>query len=390
MKTPTEKHTRPLQGTWQVYRREIEARMATKGYLVSLLVLGLLMFGLTVGLDFAGKPKTSSVAACGAPAADFGPAPSGARLVPCPDLDAARRLTADRKAEAAAAVTADHVTVVLRGDTPDQARAVALALGRAWATNHAYALQHIDTAALDQAVVQAGPRLDTVGAGVGAAEISGLISMIVVLFMQIVGQGSAIAQGVVEEKSTRIVEVLLATVSPLQLMVGKVAGIATAAVVQVAAMLGAMLGARGLFPDAGGSLPGTAALLSAGFWFLLSFALFAGLFAAAGSLVSRPEDLQTVLMPLVLLTLAPVAVAVAAVQSLSSSWVQIVQYVPPFSGLLMPLQAGAGNVSLPQQAAAAAVTIAATAVTMRLAARVYRNSILRVGAAVRWRQALAA
>ncbi|MEU6011143.1 hypothetical protein [Streptomyces sp. NPDC047453] len=64
-------------------------------------------------------------------------------------------------------------------------------------------------------------------------------------------------------------------------------------------------------------------------WFLLTFAMFASLYAAAGSLVSRPEDLQGVLTPVMVLALAPVGVATAAAAHLSAPWVSVVQYIPP-------------------------------------------------------------
>ncbi|MFJ4188909.1 ABC transporter permease [Kitasatospora sp. NPDC089509] len=385
----TPKH-RSWAGTRLVYRREIEARMATKGFLISMVALALVMFGLLVGLGFATAPKTSTVAVCGAPAEAFGPPPPGIRLQPCDDLAAARTRTGDQDVDAAVVAQGDRVTVLVRADTGDQAKAAATALAHGWATERAYRQQHVDTALLERTVAGSGPALLTVGDGHSVVQVGAAVSLVIMLFMQIIGQGSVIAQGVVEEKSTRIVEVLLATVTPLQLMVGKVAGIVTAAVVQVGAMMGAVVAARAVMGDQSTTLPGTGALAATVLWFLLSFLLFAGLFAAAGSLVSRPEDLQGVLMPVVLLAIAPVGLAAAAAASLNAGWVQVLQYVPPFSGLLMPLQSAVGNVSLAQQLAAAALTLLVTAGCLTLAARIYRNSILKVGAAVRWRHALTA
>ena len=138
------------------------------------------------------------------------------------------------------------------------------------------------------------------------------------------------------------------------------------------------------------ALPGTAALISGISWFLLSFVLFAFLFAAAGSLVSRPEELQSVLAPIMMLLMAPMAVAIAAANSPTSTWVDIVRYIPPFCGMLMPLQASIGAVTVEQQLIAAAVMLLTTAGCAWLGARVYRNSVLKIGARVGWRQALAA
>ncbi|MFJ4842516.1 ABC transporter permease [Streptomyces sp. NPDC088746] len=380
-----------LSDVWLVYRREIDARLRSKGYFIGMLFMVIAVFGLVAGLYYANAPKTHTVAVCGAPAQSFGPAPPGISLSACTDEAAGRDRVADKDADAAVTVSGSRVSVLSRSDSPPQAQASAVALAKAWATQRAYDRQRIDTAALQRDVAAAGPALVTVGGGgPNGTEIGAAISMVVVLFMQIIGQGSLVAQGVVEEKSTRVVEVLLATLTPLRLMMGKVAGIGTAAVLQIVVLVAAVVGARSMFGDRTEGLPSTAALISAALWFLLTFTLFAYLFAAAGSLVSRPEDLQSVLMPVMVLALAPVGVAAAAAGDLNAGWVGIVQYVPPFSGLLMPLQASVGNVSLLQQLAAAALMAGATGGCVWLAARIYSNSILKIGSAVRWRHALAA
>lgn len=390
MKNATPEPHTSRADVWLVYRREIASRMASKGYFVGMLVMVLAVFGLVVGLDLATSPRTETVAVCGAPADAFGTPPEGTRARPCAGLAEAERQVTEKEVSAAVAVDRGRTTVLVRADTPDQARSGALGLARAWGTGQAHREQHVDVARLEETVAAAGPSVRTVGGAGSGVQLGTTVSMVIILFMQIIGQGQLVAQGVVEEKSTRIVEVLLATLTPLRLMIGKVAGIGTAAVLQIFVLVGAVAGARLVVSSQADVLPGTGALVSAALWFLLSFALFSCLFAAAGSLVSRPEDLQSVLMPLMVLVLAPVAVAAAAAGSLSAGWVQIVQYIPPFSGLLMPLQSAVGGVSVTQQLAAGVLMALATAGCMTLAARVYRNSILRLGSTVRWRQALTA
>ncbi|MEU7279188.1 ABC transporter permease [Streptomyces sp. NPDC045431] len=391
MKSTSPKRRGSWADVWLVYRREIDSRLASKGYFVGTLVMVLAIFGLVVGLDYANSPKTETVAVCGAPAERFGTPPAGIRVRSCAQLSEAKARTIDKKVGAAVAVSGGKATVFVRGDSPEQARTGAVALAESWATARGYDEQHVDVDRLERTVAQAGPHVETVGAGAGSTvQVGTAVSMMIILFMQIIGQGSLVAQGVVEEKSTRIVEVLLSTLTPLRLMTGKVAGIGTAAVVQILVLVAAVAGARVVVSSQADALPGTTALASAALWFLLSFALFSCLFAAAGSLVSRPEDLQSVLMPVMVMAMAPVGVAAGAAGNLSAGWVQVVQYIPPFSGLLMPLQAAVGGVSLVQQLAAGALMLAATAACMTLAARIYRNSILRIGTTVRWRQALAA
>ncbi|MBM7167695.1 ABC transporter permease [Streptomyces sp. G44] len=381
---------RPGSDIWLVYRRELDARFASKGYFVGMLVMVLVVFGLIVGLNYANSPKTADIAVCGASATSFGTAPQETRLRHCDDPRAAREEVEAKDVDAAVAVHDGVVSVLVRADTPQQSQDAAMAVAHNWATNSAYREQNVDTARLDAAIAKTAPHLVTVGDGAGSSvQVGTAISMVIILFMQIIGQGSLIAQGVVEEKSTRIVEVLLSTLTPLRLMIGKVTGIGTSAILQIVALVAAVAGAQFAMDDSAGSLPGIGALISCAVWFLLAFALFASLFAAAGSLVSRPEDLQSVLTPLMVLVMAPVGVAAAAAGDLSADWVHIVQYIPPVSGLLMPLQACVGGVSVSQQMIAAAFMLLAIAGCMALAARIYRNSILKLGASVSWRHALA-
>ncbi|MEU2856447.1 ABC transporter permease [Streptomyces syringium] len=391
MTSSTGQQRGPWNDVWLVYQREISARMAKKGYLVGLLVMVLAIFGLVVGIFHVNAPKTYSIAVCGAPQAAFGAAPEGIDVRTCQSTKSAREQTDSRNIDAAVTVAGGKATVLVRPDTDQKTHDAAMGLGRQWATTAAYQEQHVDTTRLLQSIGQAGPQLETVGeGGRDGKQLGAAISLVMILFMQIIGQGSLVAQGVVEEKSTRIVEVLLATLTPGRLMIGKVAGIGTTAIGQILALVGALVAARYAADIEDGMLPGVPALITSVVWFLLSFALFASLFAAAGSLVSRPDELQSVLMPVMVLAMAPIGVAVAAAGSLSSSWVGVVQYIPPFSGLLMPLQASVGGVSLAQQLAAAGGMLLATAGCMWLAARVYRNSILKLGASVSWRQALTA
>lgn len=391
MKRPgSEQHSLNPTRVRLVYVRELRARMYTRGYLLSLVLLSLVTFGLVIGFNFMGRSTSATVTVCGTPAASLGTAPPGVRVTSCDGMAQARKRVEDKDADAAVVVAAGHASLLTRADTSDQARAGADALARTWAGQQALLRQDVDLGRLARDTAAAEPATVTVGKSVGSLQLGAAASLIIVLFMQIVNQGSVIAQGVVEEKSTRVVEVLLATLTPLELLVGKVSGIVTAGMLQVATMLGAVAGAQSVMSGETAAMPGLRALVVTVLWFLLTFAMFASLYAAAGSLVSRPEDLQGVLTPVMLLALAPVGAATAAAAHLSAPWVSVVQYIPPFSGLLMPLKASVGTATVQEQLASAGVLLVVTACCMLLAGRIYRNSVLRVGAPVRWRQALAA
>ncbi|MEU1347382.1 ABC transporter permease [Streptomyces sp. NPDC005776] len=373
-----------------VYVRELRARMFTRGYLVSLVLLSLVTFGLVIGFNLIGGSSSATVAVCGTPVSSLGTAPPGVRVTSCDGMAEARELVENKDADAAVVVAGGRASLLARADTGEQARASADALAGTWAGRQAMLRQDVDLGRLARDTAAAAPTVVTVGKSVGTLQLGAAASLIIVLFMQIVNQGSVIAQGVVEEKSTRVVEVLLATLTPLELLLGKVSGIVTAGMAQVAMMVGAVAGAQSVVSEQSTAMPGPGALVVTVLWFLLTFAMFASLYAAAGSLVSRPEDLQGVLTPVMLLALAPVGAATAAAAHLSAPWVSVVQYIPPFSGLLMPLKASVGTATVSEQFAAAGILLVVTAGCMTLAARIYRNSVLRVGAPVRWRQALAA
>ncbi|MFJ6509251.1 ABC transporter permease [Streptomyces sp. NPDC091879] len=391
MSTPAgNNRSKALRDVRLVYQREVTARFTSKGYFAGMMIMVVAVVAIVMGLSYLNQPKTLHVAVCGATSAEFGTLPRDIQVKACSGMKQARSATADEDADAAVVIADGRASVLVRGNSDQRARDAAVVMGRSWALNKAYAEQHVDRARLARSLSETAPHIVSVGDSSQSKQVGAAISLVIILFVQITGQGSLIAQGIVEEKSTRIVEVLLSTLTPVRLMIGKVAGIGTAAVLQILVLVGALVGAGAVSGSKTGSVPGTGALVSLFVWFLLSFALFAGLFAAAGSLVSRPEDLQSVLMPVMVIALMPVGVAVAAANDLSAPWVSVIQYLPPFSGMLIPMQASIDNVSLLQQLLAAAVMLVAIAGCMWLASRIYRTSILKIGTTVRWSQALAA
>jgi ABC-2 type transport system permease protein len=227
----------------------------------------------------------------------------------------------------------------------------------------------------------------------GAAEGAGAIAFFAVflLYGQIFGYGFAVASGVVEEKSTRVVEVILSTVSARQLLAGKVMGIGVVAMFQLLLTVGAALAAVLLtgfveLPEA--AWPAIWSVLG---WFLLGFTFYAALFAAAGSLVSRQEELQNVTTPLTMVVLVGFFLAFAALNDPSSTLARVASFIPPVAPMVMPARITLGEVAPWEVVASAAVCLASIAVLIPLAARLYRGAILRTGTRVRlfeaWRAA---
>ncbi|SEL26354.1 ABC transporter permease [Rhodococcus maanshanensis] len=213
------------------------------------------------------------------------------------------------------------------------------------------------------------------------------IAAVTLLYMQILGFGMYVAMGVVEEKSSRVVELLLSTLRPLQLLWGKVIGIGAVGLVQLTAYGVAGVGAglaTGVLTVTGTAIGVFVGTLG---WFVLGFTFFAVLYAAAGSMVSRQEDVNSTTMPLMLLIMAMFFSAFSAVGNPDGTLSNVLSWIPPFSAILMPLRIAAGVTDPAQVIGTIVLMIAVTAALSLVAAKIYQRSILRVGKTVSWREA---
>jgi ABC-2 type transport system permease protein len=200
--------------------------------------------------------------------------------------------------------------------------------------------------------------------------------------------GQLVAAGVIEEKSNRIVEILLATVRPWQLMLGKIIGIGLIALVQVllvAATALVLASATKLV-----SIPtlGVDVVISGIVWFVLGYLMYALLYAAVGSMVSRQEDVASVAVPVTLMLVAGwiLALTVAAPYP-GSVGTTILSFIPLFSPVIMPVRIAAGVAPLWQVAISVVLVIGTIVLFTAVAGRIYRNSVLRVGGRVKFSDA---
>jgi ABC-2 type transport system permease protein len=260
-------------------------------------------------------------------------------------------------------------------------------------------------AALDQQVTALGGDPAKVAAAVGTASVSvsaleppkkangqqlliGILTS-VLIYMALLLNGQAVAQGVVEEKTSRVVEILLATVRPWQLMVGKVIGLGTVGLIQVA-----IIAAGGV---AAGTATGTLHLhLSAAVgtivwlvvWFLLGYTAYALAFAAVASLVSRQEEVASAVTPVMMLLIVGYVIGISILPSNpGSGLVAVLSLIPVFAPTLMPVRLALGVVPAWQAIVSVAGMIVIIPLLLWLAARIYRNAVLRSGARVKLRDA---
>lgn len=213
--------------------------------------------------------------------------------------------------------------------------------------------------------------------------------IIALLYVSLVFYGNLLAQGVIEEKSSRVVELLLATVRPWQLLAGKVLGLGLVGLIQLAVLAVAGLTLASVTGVL--TIPGSAtgSVLWGLLWYLLGFALYATVFAAVGSLVSRQEDAQPVIMPVTLVLLVAFVLGFSVLaRNAASTASTVLSLVPLLSPVLMPGKIALGAAPGWQIGAALGLTIAAIVLLTALGGRIYRNAVLHMGSRLRLRDAL--
>jgi ABC-2 type transport system permease protein len=209
----------------------------------------------------------------------------------------------------------------------------------------------------------------------------------VLLFLSITTFGGYVLTGVVEEKSTGVIEVLLSHVRAHQLMAGKVLGIGVVALTQfTAAVLAGLASLRISGTDVPTEiwvgLPATIA------WFIGGFLLYSTLFALAGSFVSRVEDAQGAAAPITTAFTLGYILVFTIGSDPSGTPATVLSLLPPFAPLLMPLRMVTGTASVVEIVVAAVFLAIAVVAMIRLAGSVYARTLLHRGRRLRWREAL--
>lgn len=210
---------------------------------------------------------------------------------------------------------------------------------------------------------------------------------VIVLYGQLFGYAFWVASGVVEEKASRIVEIVLSTITARQLLAGKVIGIGLLGLAQligIAAVALAAAIAADVIDDPGRAI---GAVLVALAWFVLGFAFYACLFAVAGATISRVEELQNATTPLTIVILGSFALSFVAIDSPDGALAQVASIVPPVSAMVMPPRIAAGDVAAWEIGLAVALMIAATCALVPIAARIYSNAVLQTGGRIKLRDA---
>jgi ABC-2 type transport system permease protein len=226
--------------------------------------------------------------------------------------------------------------------------------------------------------------LDTVDPNQNAREAIAFVSFIVLLLM-LLTYGTAVAEGVAQEKGTRVMELLVCRVRPRDLLAGKVLGIGLVGLGQM--LLALVAGGAAIVVldtvDVPAAVP--AALASAVVWFALGYAFWSVALAAVGALVSRVEDLQAAVAPMTwTMTLCALTAPVAA-ESPDAWYSLLASLLPLTAPFAMPVRVAVGEVAAWEILLATAIILAATYGLVRLGGAVYSGSLLRTGARPRFR-----
>ena len=385
---------------WLVAKREILERGRSRGFILSVLFTTLLVIGSFVipTLLFGDEePRTVGVVQ---------PAPLGVELAigaTADQLD--QKVSVVSIADAAAAqasLDAGEVDAVLEipgdlsapgtirfAEEPDQALAQTISAAVvALRFQDLVADAQIDPAALLAA--QQAPEIDSLDPQTDADQSRFLFANIgaVLILIGIFSFGFTVLTGVIEEKQSRVVEVVLSTVRPRDLLMGKVLGIGILGLIQLVVFVGAALAAaavtrRFTLPE---TTPGAVVLLTV--WFVLGYALYSTALGFLGALASRLEEASNASTPVTMIAMASYFVAIFAVINDPAGVVaRVATFIPASAPFVVPLRAAFDAIGPIEIVLALVVTITAIWILFTIGARVYAGAVLQTAGRMKIRDA---
>jgi ABC-2 type transport system permease protein len=220
------------------------------------------------------------------------------------------------------------------------------------------------------------------------SRVTGLAAAILI-YVIILTYGVRITIGVGEEKSSRVVEVLLTTLRPTQLLAGKVIGMGTLALAQIGSLVGTYFALGYAVGSSAVRGAGGGVVLAGALWLLLGYVFYCTAYAAAGSLITRQADAYNASLPLQLPLLIGYVLAYSVVYANGvSPFYHLLGFIPFTAPVVMPVLVAVGAAPAWQMLLSIAITLASTVGMARLAGRIYERAILRTGTRLRVRQVL--
>lgn len=394
----------PLRTVWQIAAREVREQGRSKTYLITTVVTVLIVLGLIIlpGL-FSGGSDEYQIGVIGAGNQEVIDASVAlANVEDEPDAEPSVVMTTvefDDRADAEAALEAGEVDAVLVdatevivetvggfGDSTItdllQRGAATVRLEEIVATEGQAAEDLIELMTSDplETTTLTGPSGDE---SAGAVAYAGLL----LLYIAVLMYGTWILSGVTEEKSNRVVEVLLSSVRPWQLLAGKIGGIGLLGIAQFAGTILVAVIAVNLTGTVDIPPIEPATIFNLVLWFILGFLLFAVMFGAAGSLVSRTEDAQNVAFPMSLTAVAGFFVSIAALTDPAGVTAVVGTFIPLTAPFVVPVRAALDAIPAWQYVAAVLITIGSIIGMTFVAGRIYAGALLRYGGRTKLREA---
>ncbi len=381
---------------WRIVAgREITTTLRAKSFRYSLLVMVVASLAAIIAFSIlGGRPSDDTVAVVDDTAAtavegasqiaDSAQEGSTVTAEAFDDVEAAEQAVRDGDVDAALLPTGDGGLEVVGNSSVDTSLSRNLTVAASAATLQANAdAEGVDLADL-QAGTDVGERLlDPDADRSGERQVAGII-FVILFYITAITFGMTIAQSVVQEKESRVVEILAAAIPVKALLWGKVVGNTILAMAQITIVVAvsviglAVTGQTGLLeliaPAAGWGVV----------FFSLGFIALAGLWAVAGSLASRTEDLQSTTAPGQIILFVPYILAVSGGVAVKT----IVSMVPIASAMVMPVRLAEGSVPGWQLAVAVVGNLVAIVLLVRLAARVYERTLMRTERKISYKEAL--
>jgi ABC-2 type transport system permease protein len=385
---------------WLVAKREILERGRSRGFIFSVLFTTVLVVGsFVVPTILFGDEEAKTIAI-------VQPAPAGletALMATAGQIDEQINVVSyDDGADAEAALAAGSVDAVLTvppdlsssgtlrfSEEPDQAiTQIASAAVVALRVQTLLAEADVDPAAL--AAAQQVPAVESVDPQTEADQARFLFANIgaVLILVGIFSFGFTVLTGVIEEKQSRVVEVVLSTVRPRDLLMGKVLGIGVLGLVQLLVFVAAALAAASLtqrftLPE---TTPGAVVLLA--IWFVLGYALYSTALGFLGALASRLEEASNASTPVTMIAMVSYFVAIfAVINDPSGPVARIATFIPASAPFVVPLRAAFDAIEPVEVVLAILVTVAAIWVLFTIGARVYAGAVLQTAGRIKIRDA---
>lgn len=397
-----------------VAKREYAVRMRSKVAVISLLVIALLMLGAGTAArifipngfekDVIGlTPQTQGYAIA------FGSDSAGAGFTPgmtmfrndqyrteiYPSDKELEQAVQDDEAVAGIGGTIDAPVLISKGEFPLMVRMMVQAthatvkLGQ-YVTSLGGDLQDFGKQLMEAKIEtkNLAAKPGESGGGFNPAAYFGGMAVLGILFITVIMSGQMVSSGVLEEKASRVIEVLVSAVSPTRLLVGKILGITAVGITQLVILGGSAVTAMFISGFSGGLQIDLRAL--SGWmvvWFVLGLATYMVLYAGAGAMAAKPEDLGQTMLPLTMLQIASFYAAIFNLLPGKKEILDVVSLLPFFNCYMMPArQVASATVQWWEPWVSVGINLAVLPLLIWLGAAIYRRGILATGSRLRLKE----